>query len=63
LAGQCKFDVIYFVFFFPPTKKMNAPHIAHIGKATQTNTQTNPECFRDAKEHNLAYPKVAQLFD
>jgi hypothetical protein len=42
LLGQCKFDGIYFVFFFPPTKKeeRNPTHIAHIAKAPQANAET-----------------------
>jgi hypothetical protein len=42
MTGQCKFDRIYFVFFFPPTKKEegNPTHIAHIAKATRANANT-----------------------
>jgi len=41
LTGQYKLDEIYFVFFFPPTKKEGNPnHIAHIGKAPRANAKT-----------------------
>jgi len=41
LTGQCKFDGIYFVFFFPPAKEEGNPtHIAHIAKAPQANAAT-----------------------
>jgi len=41
MTGLCKFDEIYFVFFFPPTKEEGNPtHIAHIAKASQAAAQT-----------------------
>jgi len=49
LKGQCKFDGIYFVFFFPPAKEVNPTHIAHIAKA--------PRAYAKAK----ALPKSAIL--
>ena len=40
LTGQCKFEGIYFVFFFPPTKeKRNPTHIAAHLQAPQADAQ------------------------
>jgi len=32
---------IYFVLFFPRTKRRNPTHIAHIAKAPRANAETN----------------------
>jgi hypothetical protein len=60
MTGRCKFDGIYFFYFFPTQKrkKGNPIHIAHIAKAPRANFETKPM----SKSTILPTPKENHLF-
>jgi hypothetical protein len=46
LTGQCKFDGIYFVFFFPPQKKKEKPPLDYILAVKENQEQLLEEILR-----------------
>ncbi|MCE5224863.1 MAG: hypothetical protein LLG05_03295, partial [Porphyromonadaceae bacterium] len=62
MIGQCKFDGIYFVFFFHPQKKKETlPALQHICNPTRADAQTKglqKSCnFADAHSATLKINK------
>jgi hypothetical protein len=66
LIGQCKFDGIYFVFFFPPQKeKKNPTYIAAHLQAPQlapTTRGANAQKQNLQKSCNFAYAPVPNCY-